>query len=226
MSAALRERARAPRESATGELERRDALIAQYQPYVHKVARSVATALSVRANVDDLAGWGYLGLIEAANRFDPSRGVSFRTFAHSRIRGAVLDGLRLEFGGSPGAAQKWNRYARGLTSPNDVCGDAAYAAGNACAAEGPSEGIHHAFDTPDRCLWLAELRGRLEDALAVLTPLERELVEHRYVRDLPLQAFAAERRMSKSWFSRLHKRALGKMRAHLLRGSAPRRGSK
>ncbi len=43
---------------------------------------------------EDLVGYGQQGLLEAALRFDSSRGVKFRTFAHYRVRGAMIDGLR------------------------------------------------------------------------------------------------------------------------------------
>ena len=42
----------------------------------------------------DIQGWAELGLVEAANSFDPTRGVQFKTFAYYRIRGAIYDGLR------------------------------------------------------------------------------------------------------------------------------------
>lgn len=46
------------------------------------------------AELDDLIAAGSLGLISAAERFDPSHGVLFRTFAQHRIRGAIRDYLR------------------------------------------------------------------------------------------------------------------------------------
>lgn len=219
MSVAVRERELGQEECVQSGLERRNALITQYRPYVYKIARSVAVTLACRVNVDDLAGWGFLGLIEAAARYDASRGVSFRTFAHSRIRGAVLDGLRLEFGGLPALPVTWRDEDGEIDNAIELCADAGYEEHVFLGS------IDHtrAFDSPDRHLWLVELRDRLEDALATLTPLERDLVEHRYVYDQPLQAFAAERRMSKSWFSRVHRRALQKMRSHLVRAARKRR---
>jgi RNA polymerase sigma factor for flagellar operon FliA len=43
---------------------------------------------------EDLFGYAYLGLVEAASRFDPNRGVPFDAFATFRIRGAIYDGLK------------------------------------------------------------------------------------------------------------------------------------
>jgi RNA polymerase sigma factor (sigma-70 family) len=44
--------------------------------------------------MSELKSAAYLGLTEAANRFDPSLGLSFATFAYPRIRGAIIDYLR------------------------------------------------------------------------------------------------------------------------------------
>lgn len=44
---------------------------------------------------DDLVGYGWVGLLEARKRFDATRGIGFKTYAEHRIRGAILDGLRL-----------------------------------------------------------------------------------------------------------------------------------
>ena len=45
-------------------------------------------------DIGDLVQDGVIGLIDAANRFDESRGIKFETFAERRIRGAMIDALR------------------------------------------------------------------------------------------------------------------------------------
>ena len=56
----------------------------------------VAMRVAARTGADagDLRGEGYVGLIDAVTKFDPSRGVRFGTYANLRIQGAMLDGLR------------------------------------------------------------------------------------------------------------------------------------
>jgi RNA polymerase sigma factor for flagellar operon FliA len=61
---------------------------------VKYLALRVSTRLPSHVEIDDLAHDGFLGLIEAVERFDPMRGVQFKTYAETRIRGAILDGLR------------------------------------------------------------------------------------------------------------------------------------
>lgn len=74
--------------------ERRRALVAQHVGLVHHVARQLASRLSTEAEFDELLSAGSLGLMQAAETFDASRGLSFSTFAVPRIRGAMLDELR------------------------------------------------------------------------------------------------------------------------------------
>src|SRR5262245_62864839 len=72
----------------------RDRLLEANVGLVHHVARQLATRLSTAAELDELVGAGALGLIQAADSFDPARGLSFSTYAVPRIRGAILDELR------------------------------------------------------------------------------------------------------------------------------------
>src|SRR3954469_17726250 len=72
----------------------RDQLIQQHLSLVQSVARKLKKQITARVEFDDLVGYGSKGLIEAAERFDPSHGVTFTTFAYYRIRGAMLDGVR------------------------------------------------------------------------------------------------------------------------------------
>jgi RNA polymerase sigma factor for flagellar operon FliA len=45
---------------------------------------------------EDHLSYGYMGLLDAINKFDPYLGIRFETYATKRIRGAILDGLRKE----------------------------------------------------------------------------------------------------------------------------------
>ena len=58
------------------------------------VAGRVGAGLPNSVDAGDLVSAGVFGLIDAVERFDPTRGVKFETFAVPRIRGAVFDGLR------------------------------------------------------------------------------------------------------------------------------------
>jgi RNA polymerase sigma factor for flagellar operon FliA len=72
----------------------RNRLVVQYSPLVKYVAGRMRSRLPHSVDQDDLVSDGVLGLMDAIERFDPSRGLSFQTFAVPRIRGAIIDGLR------------------------------------------------------------------------------------------------------------------------------------
>jgi RNA polymerase sigma factor for flagellar operon FliA len=63
-------------------------------PFVEQLARRVASTMPHSIDIGDLIQDGVIGLIDAAHRFDESRGIKFETFAERRIRGAMIDALR------------------------------------------------------------------------------------------------------------------------------------
>jgi RNA polymerase sigma factor for flagellar operon FliA len=72
----------------------RNRLVIQYSPLVKYVAGRMRTRLPESVDQDDLVSDGVLGLMDAIERFDPGRGLTFQTFAVPRIRGAIIDGMR------------------------------------------------------------------------------------------------------------------------------------
>jgi RNA polymerase sigma factor for flagellar operon FliA len=69
-------------------------LAAQHVGLVKWIARRLRMGLPAWIELHELVGDGTLGLVRAAGRFDPERGVPFSRFAGPLIRGAMLDGLR------------------------------------------------------------------------------------------------------------------------------------
>ena len=63
-------------------------------PFVEQLARRVASTMPHSIDIGDLVQDGVIGLMDAARRFDESRGIKFETFAERRIRGAMIDALR------------------------------------------------------------------------------------------------------------------------------------
>jgi RNA polymerase sigma factor FliA len=77
-----------------GDLVDRERMILAHIPLLKHIAGRMALDLPASVERDDLYGWGMLGLIGAADTWEPSRGLKFSTFAFPRIRGAILDELR------------------------------------------------------------------------------------------------------------------------------------
>ena len=72
----------------------RERLIVENLPYVRKILSKLTVDLPAHVDRDGLESAGVVGLIEAANSYDPARGAAFRTFAYPRIHGAIVDELR------------------------------------------------------------------------------------------------------------------------------------
>ncbi|MDY6986662.1 MAG: FliA/WhiG family RNA polymerase sigma factor [Thermodesulfobacteriota bacterium] len=72
----------------------RDALITEHLPHVKRIVARIAVHLPKSVDLDDLMNAGVIGLIEAAQRYDPGRDNTFITYAAFRIKGAVLSELR------------------------------------------------------------------------------------------------------------------------------------
>lgn len=78
----------------TGDPHARAQLLDRYLGLVHHSAHQLARRVSRDVEIDDLIGAGTLGLVQALEGFDPSRGLAFSTYAMPRIRGSMLDELR------------------------------------------------------------------------------------------------------------------------------------
>jgi RNA polymerase sigma factor for flagellar operon FliA len=61
---------------------------------VKRVAVHLKARIPPFMEVDELVQVGMIGLIEAARAFDPTKGVAFESYAHSRVRGAMIDEVR------------------------------------------------------------------------------------------------------------------------------------
>ncbi|MGB4268492.1 MAG: RNA polymerase sigma factor WhiG [Spirochaetota bacterium] len=72
----------------------RDYFVVKYAPLVKYVAGKIAMGMPSSIEFDDLVSYGVFGLIDAISKFDPERGIKFKTYAMTRIRGAIFDELR------------------------------------------------------------------------------------------------------------------------------------
>lgn len=74
----------------------RDKLIPEYAPLIKYIAQKIAARLPANIELDDLMSSGVIGLMDAIEKYDPSRDNKFKTYAEFRIRGAILDELRAQ----------------------------------------------------------------------------------------------------------------------------------
>jgi RNA polymerase sigma factor for flagellar operon FliA len=69
-------------------------LVKEYATLVKRIAHHLISRLPSSVQHDDLIQSGMIGLLDAASKYDPSKGASFETYAGIRIRGAMLDEIR------------------------------------------------------------------------------------------------------------------------------------
>jgi RNA polymerase sigma factor for flagellar operon FliA len=89
-STRLYEQVQSNHESQSGE----EALVMAHLGLVKRVALHLKVRIPPFMELDELVQLGMIGLLEAARAFDPSKGIEFENFAHTRVRGAMLDEVR------------------------------------------------------------------------------------------------------------------------------------
>jgi RNA polymerase sigma factor for flagellar operon FliA len=208
----------------------RKEVIERCLPLVKSIAARVRLASGLRAPFDDLYAAGVTGLLEAAERFDPSRGIAFTTFAYYRIRGAILDSQRNERRHPKAASAAAVPLSPDVLELRIAANDNAVARPEqedtstpswAFASTAPIQLVP--FDVldsmedetaphPDEEVERKWRSDRVRAALATLPDLERRVLELHYYEDESFAGISAQLGMCKPWAFRLHARALRMLR--------------
>jgi RNA polymerase sigma factor FliA len=93
-------------------LSSRDELIVSHLPLVKYLVKRIAANLPSYLDEEDLISVAVIGLITSAERFEPSRGIRFKTFAEQRIKGTIYDELRAQDWFSRSVREKYKRLER------------------------------------------------------------------------------------------------------------------
>lgn len=191
---------------------------------------------------EDLQQVAYLGLVMAARRFDPTRGVAFATFAHATVSGelkkwfrdhawplrvarpvqetylavrAALDDMSVSLGRSPTTTEL--AATVGVTEEQVVEALDAGSTLRLDSLDAPAAGSddndrRHDVAFEETAFDLVEERTWLLPALRALPPREREIVRLRFAEGLPQSAIAARVGVSQMHVSRLLTKALATLR--------------
>ncbi|MCK9172823.1 MAG: FliA/WhiG family RNA polymerase sigma factor [Desulfuromonas thiophila] len=95
-------------------VDERDALIQTNMPLVQLVVERLRAQVPGFVSRDDMVSAAMVGLLDAASRFDPTRGILFKTFAERRIRGAIFDEIRKMDWFSRSLREKHSRIGRAI----------------------------------------------------------------------------------------------------------------
>lgn len=72
----------------------RERIIKEFAPVIRAMAHRLAFRLPAHLDAEDLVSVGVIGLMDALDKYDPTREAKFKTYAEFRIRGAMLDEIR------------------------------------------------------------------------------------------------------------------------------------
>ncbi|HEU5059285.1 MAG TPA: sigma-70 family RNA polymerase sigma factor [Kofleriaceae bacterium] len=181
-------------------------LVIDNLPLVRSLARRMAPTARPFLEMGDLVAIGTEALLRASRRFDRSRNVAFGSYAYQRVRGAMVEGL-----GAAGPHSRGRRRRRaGRPEPRPLPVPCEFDDRRHTGA-GQRELSAALADRIDR----QRMAERLARALGDLETRERALVERHYFHGEPLQDVARDLGISRAWASRLHARALDKLRAAL-----------
>lgn len=212
-------------------------LVDRYEGLVGRVAQDIYNHHDWNVPFEDVRAYGFEGLLEAHDNYDPERGVSFSTFAFYRIRGAIYDGCRDE----DWSNRDQSSALEDLAAVNDHLADQADTRTNLPRAKTFEDSVGRidrmVGDTVTvllvRQLDLEELRctddrvqfddvdrrQRLDlvaEAIEQLDGNERDVVVRYHLEDESMSSIADDLDYSKGWISRVNSRAVDKIRDHIL----------
>lgn len=103
----------------------KDQLIRENIELVKIIAGRLFSTYKNNIEFDDLVSYGIFGLLDAIDKFDPLRNVKFETYAYIRIKGAIIDQIRLMDWVPRSVRQKYKRVEEAYNSIEISCGRSA-----------------------------------------------------------------------------------------------------
>lgn len=208
-------------------------LIENHIGYAHAIAAELAGKYPPNITRADLERAAEFGLVQAAQSYDPSRSVSFATFAYYRVRGAIFDEVRKSWHAShvkvaldtmTMAESTEAQPAEAEYSSRDELNEySSVTSGQFLSLESAhSERIPVAMESPASDFLRKEESEVIHEAISRLPQRHRLVLQAYYFEDLSLVNIGRQLNLSKSWVSRIHAQALAKLRKLLPESIGPR----
>lgn len=175
-------------------------MIVENLEIVSNLARRMRQRVPPCVTYDDLTGAGTIGLIEAVDRFDASRGLKFKTYAQHRIWGAMLDFLRKE---DPLSRDERRRIRRSLSPDVPV---------TISLDQLPQEVANQLAVSSDRTAIELAIVGEAQTARRCLSARENRVIGLLYDLGWKNSQVAAELKVNESRVSQIKHRAIAKLR--------------
>ena len=211
--------------------------VREYEGLVRSIAMRTRAEMDLNCDLEDLVSAGFLGLIEAQQRFDALRGVLFSTFAYYRVRGACIDSVRKmaylprrayqarkvaeaadlvleqaaeDYASTPSGKVDVDATVRAI---DDVLGKLTASYMIASVSPDESQAVR-----PDHQLMHATEIELMRQAMSELPERERKVIREFYFEGRVLDDIAKDLGISKSWTSRIHTKALSLVRERMEKG--------
>jgi RNA polymerase sigma factor for flagellar operon FliA len=208
-------------------------LIESHLGYAHAIAADLAGKYPPNITRDDLEGAAEFGLVQAARSYDPSRSVSFATFAYYRVRGAIFDEVRkswhashLKSASDKAAPEKFaearqpESFALGEESEEYISSSQSSTCFISLDSTCP-EPVSATSESPASQVLRKEECEVIREAIRQLPKRHRFVLQAHYYEDLSLVSIGRRLNLSKSWVSRIHAQALVMLRKILQNSRKP-----
>jgi len=206
----------------------REQLIMRHLPYVRAVAANLYSShVHHETEFDEYVQLGTVGMIEALDRFDPTRGAQFKTYAYSRIQGAIRDGLEQTSDRQQQISLRRRLLAERVAAiKNGVPMQKDMSLLERLADIGIGVALTFLLDEtgmlmqpeatlPDRCyepVEILQLRTRMQKLIVKLTPREQSVIRLHYLQGLLFEDIARTLHITRGRVSQLHDQALKRLR--------------
>ncbi len=197
-------------DSTSRDVAIREATIIQYIGHVHGMAKQLRLRVPTCITFDDVVGAGTVGLIQAVDRFQPSRGLQFGTYVRHRIRGAMLDFLR----GEDPLSRTERRRIRAAEANNAATGEKT-ASATISLDWLPAQDLRKVCPRAGCAASQLADRADLRRARRVLSARENRVISLLYEFDWKNRDVAWELGVNESRVSQIKRVALAKLRAGL-----------
>jgi RNA polymerase sigma factor for flagellar operon FliA len=228
------------------DIDARNHIITYYSYLIKKVVNRLGLNYCPGIDTDDLIGYGVFGLIDAVERFDPSKSVKFETYAVFRIHGAIIDQVRKQDWIPRSMRDKAKRIWDAIEKVESTLGRSAtdqelaeylgmkpsvlqktlgelHSLSVLSLDDQIIDTVHFESQTNDQVgsphyeVEIKELKDTLARMIDELEEKERTIISLYYYEELTLKEIGMVLGVSESRVSQLHSRALMKLRGKLAR---------
>lgn len=209
--------------------EYRDILINMYSQYANTLAaKFFANRQVLEIEFDEFKQFSMVGLIESIDRYNPSFGATFKTYAGHRIKGAILDGIekccekqqQISARSRLRAERMQNLLQEVALHQQDIFTRLVdVAVGTAIGFMLEDTGMYQQDDTASehgayRSRELSDLSRIMDRLVTTLPPQEESVIRLHYYQQLKFESIAEELKLTKGRISQVHHSALKRMHQH------------